>query len=69
MGLKSKDTSPVWPGTSLLKSDQNGIEIKWNDMVIFRRFLLKSDQNGIEIGFRRWNGGYNDPVKIRPKWD
>jgi len=52
-----------------LKSDQNGIEIRTDIIVIWYPFLLKSDQNGIEIAdeLDYQIGSYT--IKIRPKWD
>ena len=59
----------VSPISFLLKSDQNGIEIKkFFRIIFFKISTLKSDQNGIEIkSFYCSLHSYH--VKIRPKWD
>ena len=49
MGLKFFTTAGSWTLFSVLKSDQNGIEIRLDLLLIFRISWLKSDQNGIEI--------------------
>jgi len=38
--------------TTVLKSDQNGIEIKLNMSHLYILDMLKSDQNGIEIAIQ-----------------
>ncbi len=55
----------------MLKSDQNGIEIKNRYIVSPTIKKLKSDQNGIEIYFTTGLAHIVRVVvvKIRPKWD
>jgi len=53
----------------MLKSDQNGIEIKYAIHVLNLLVWLKSDQNGIEIFLSPQFSPHNMYVKIRPKWD
>ena len=68
MGLKFGIFYIVYHTYILLKSDQNGIEIRVHALVTVPVTMLKSDQNGIEIkgSVRK---AEDDPVKIRPKWD
>jgi len=56
-------------GVSLLKSDQNGIEIVEFYYVFDDVEILKSDQNGIEIKQRAKDSHRTQIIKIRPKWD
>ncbi len=53
----------------MLKSDQNGIEIRRGGDPGLWFLGLKSDQNGIEIFMDRIVEIFRILVKIRPKWD